>query len=383
MPRKADPPTTRLIQGNEACAEGAIAAGCLFYAGYPITPSSEIAEVLAYRLPAVDGTFIQMEDEISSLGAVIGASLAGVKAMTATSGPGFSLMQEHIGFACMAEVPCVVVNVMRGGPSTGLPTLPSQGDVQQARWGSHGDHPIIALIPWSVEECYGLAVRAFNLSEKYRTPVILLMDEVVGHMRENVFLTAPDELEVFERVKPTVPPEWYIPYEDTPFGVPPMGIFGEGYRYHVTGLLHDVRGFPTLRQDEIKPFMDRLFRKIWTHLDDIQTWDTYCLDDAEVVIIAYGSVARAAKRAVKLAREEGLRVGLLRLITLWPFCRRAVESVLDQCKALVVPEMNLGQISREVKRVCQGRAPVLTVSKAQGRLIEPAEILEVSRAWQK
>ena len=383
MPRKADLPTTRLMQGNEACAEGAIAAGCRFYAGYPITPSSEIAEVLAYRLPAVDGTFIQMEDEISSLGAVIGASLAGVKAMTATSGPGFSLMQEHIGFACMAEVPCVVVDVMRGGPSTGLPTLPSQGDVQQARWGSHGDHPIIALTPWSVEECYGLAVRAFNLSEKYRTPVILLMDEVVAHMRENVFLTAPDELEVFERVKPTVPTEWYIPYEDTPFGVPPMGIFGEGYRYHVTGLLHDVRGFPTLRQDEIKPFMDRLFRKIWTHLDDIQTWDTYCLDDAEVVIIAYGSVARAAKRAVNLARKEGLRVGLLRLITLWPFCRRAVESVLDQCKALVVPEMNLGQISREVKRVCQGRAPVLTVSKAQGRLIEPAEILEVSRAWQK
>jgi 2-oxoglutarate ferredoxin oxidoreductase subunit alpha len=381
MPKKTEQPETRLMQGNEACAEGAIAAGCRFYAGYPITPSSEIAEVLAHRLPAVDGTFIQMEDEIASLGAVIGASLAGVKAMTATSGPGFSLMQEHIGFACMAEAPCLVVNVMRGGPSTGLPTLPSQGDVQQARWGTHGDHPIIALTPWSVEEYYRLTVRAFNLSEKYRTPVVLLVDEVVGHMRENVKLPPSEELEILDRVKPTVPPEWYIPYEDTPFGVPPMGIFGEGYRYHVTGLMHDVRGFPTLRQDEIKPFMERLFRKIWTHLDDIQTWEAFCLDDAEVVIIAYGSVARAAKRAVNEARKAGIPAGLLRLITLWPFCRRAVESVLDRCRLLVVPEMNLGQISREVKRVCQGRAQVLTVSKAEGRLIEPKEILEALREW--
>jgi 2-oxoglutarate ferredoxin oxidoreductase subunit alpha len=383
MPKKTEQPETRLMQGNEACAEGAIAAGCRFYAGYPITPSSEIAEVLAHRLPAVDGTFIQMEDEIASLGAVIGASLAGVKAMTATSGPGFSLMQEHIGFACMAEAPCLVVNVMRGGPSTGLPTLPSQGDVQQARWGTHGDHPIIALTPWSVEEYYRLTVRAFNLSEKYRTPVVLLVDEVVGHMRENVKLPPSEELEILDRVKPTVPPEWYIPYEDTPFGVPPMGIFGEGYRYHVTGLMHDVRGFPTLRQDEIKPFMERLFRKIWTHLDDIQTWEAFCLDDAEVVIIAYGSVARAAKRAVNEARKAGIPAGLLRLITLWPFCRRAVESVLDRCRLLVVPEMNLGQISREVKRVCQGRAQVLTVSKAEGRLIEPKEILEALREWRE
>ncbi|MEJ5376655.1 MAG: 2-oxoacid:acceptor oxidoreductase subunit alpha [bacterium] len=366
----------RLIQGNEACAEGAVAAGCRFYAGYPITPSSEIAEVLSYRLPAVGGTFIQMEDEIASLGAVIGASLAGVKAMTATSGPGFSLMQEHIGFACMAEVPCVVVNVMRGGPSTGLPTHPSQGDVQQARWGTHGDHPIIALTPWSVKECFLLTVRAFNLSEKYRTPVILLMDEVVGHMRENVVLPEADSLEVIDRVKPNVPPEWYIPYEDTPFGVPPMAPFGEGYRYHVTGLTHDIRGFPTLREDEIQPFMSRLFRKIWTHLEDIQTWETYEMEDAEACIVAYGSVARAAKRAVVEARSRGMRVGLLRLITIWPFCRRAVESVLGRCRVIVVPEMNLGQISREVKRVVQGRARVLTVSKALGRLLTPQEILE-------
>lgn len=366
----------RLIQGNEACAEGAIAAGCRFYAGYPITPSSEIAEVLSYRLPAVGGTFIQMEDEIASLGAVIGASLAGVKSMTATSGPGFSLMQEHIGFACMAEVPCVVVNVMRGGPSTGLPTNPSQGDVQQARWGTHGDHPIIALTPWSVRESFELTVRAFNLSEKYRTPVILLMDEVVGHMRENIVLPEPGSLEIFERVKPNVPPEWYIPYEDTPFGVPPMASFGEGYRYHVTGLTHDVRGFPTLREDEIEPFMARLFRKVWTHLEDIQTWATYQMEDAEVCIVAYGSVARAARRAVVEARAQGRKVGLLRLITVWPFCRRAVEEVLDRCHVILVAEMNLGQISREVKRVVRGRAEVLTVSKALGRLLSPAEILE-------
>jgi 2-oxoglutarate ferredoxin oxidoreductase subunit alpha len=366
----------RLIQGNEACAEGAVAAGCRFYAGYPITPSSEIAEVLSYRLPAVGGTFIQMEDEIASLGAVIGASLAGVKAMTATSGPGFSLMQEHIGFACMAEVPCVVVNVMRGGPSTGLPTHPSQGDVQQARWGTHGDHPIVALTPWSVKECFELTVRAFNLSEKYRTPVILLMDEVVGHMRENVLLPEAGSLEVLNRVKPNVPPEWYIPYEDTPFGVPPMAPFGEGYRYHVTGLTHDVRGFPTLREDEIEPFMDRLYRKIWTHLEDIQSWEAYEVEDAEACIVAYGSVARAAKRAVVEARAQGKKVGLLRLITIWPFCRRAVESVLERCRVIIVPEMNLGQISREVKRVVQGRARVLTVSKALGRLLTPREILE-------
>lgn len=372
----SDAARARLIQGNEACAEGAIAAGCRFYAGYPITPSSEIAEVLSYRLPAVGGTFIQMEDEIASLGAVIGASLAGVKSMTATSGPGFSLMQEHIGFACMAEVPCVIVNVMRGGPSTGLPTNPSQGDVQQARWGTHGDHPIIAITPWSVRECFELTVRAFNLSEKYRTPVILLMDEVVGHMRENVILPQAQNLEIIDRAKPNVPPEWYIPYEDTPFGVPPMGPFGEGYRYHVTGLTHDVRGFPTLREDEIGPFMNRLFRKIWTHLADIQSWAFYEMEDAEVCIVAYGSVARSAKRAVVEARARGKKVGLLRLITLWPFCRKALEETLKKCDVILVPEMNLGQISREVKRVVRGRAEVLTVSKALGRLITPAEILE-------
>lgn len=293
------------------------------------------------------------------------------------------MMQEHIGFASVAEVPCVVVNVMRMGPSTGLPTAPAQGDVQQARWGTHGDHYLIALCPWSAGECFELTVRAFNLSEKYRTPVILLMDEVVGHMRENVALPGAETVEIFDRVRPAVPPEWYIPYEDTRSGVPPMGIFGEGYRYHVTGLLHDVRGFPTLREDEVEPLMNRLFRKILNHLDDIQTWETYELDEAEVAVIAYGSTARSARRAVREARAAGQKVGLLRLITLWPFCRRAVEPLLEQCHRLVVPEMNMGQVSREVKRVAEGKVEVVKVSRPLGRLIRPDEIREAIAGGEK
>jgi 2-oxoglutarate ferredoxin oxidoreductase subunit alpha len=375
MNAKKPDPKARLMQGNEACAEGAIRAGCRFFAGYPITPASEIAERLSYRLPQVDGTFIQMEDEIASMGAVIGGSLAGVKSMTATSGPGFSLMQENLGFACLTEVPCVVVNVMRGGPSTGLPTNPSQGDVMQARWGTHGDHPIIALSPSSVLECFSLTVKAFNLSEKYRSPVILLMDEVVAHMREKVILPDPARLEVIDRVKPSVPPEWYLPYEDTSFGVPPMGIFGEGYRYHVTGLIHDIRGFPTLRQDEIEPFLLRLFRKISTHFADIQLVESFYTEDADLVIIAFGSVARSAHRAMVEARAKGLKVGLLKLITLWPFPRRSVEPLTQAGKTLLIPEMNMGQVSREVKRVNQGMTPVVTLNKIDGTLITPQEIL--------
>jgi len=368
-------PKAELVQGNEACAEGAIAAGCRFFAGYPITPSSEIPEGLSIRLPQVDGVYIQMEDEIASMGAIIGASLAGAKSMTATSGPGFSLMQENLGYACIAEVPCVVVNVMRGGPSTGLPTYPAQGDVMQARWGTHGDHPIIALCPSSVLECFTLTIKAFNYSEKYRTPVILLMDEVVGHMREKVVFPEPGQYEIVDRVKPSVPPEWYLPYEDTSFGVPPMGIFGEGYRYHVTGLIHDIRGFPTLRQDEIEPFLLRLFRKISAHFDDIQMVESHQVEDAELVLIAYGCVARSAHRAMVEARAEGLKVGLMRLITLWPFPRRFVEPLTKAKKTLLVPEMNMGQISREVKRVNQGMTSVLTLNKIDGTIIYPKEIL--------
>jgi 2-oxoglutarate/2-oxoacid ferredoxin oxidoreductase subunit alpha len=364
----------KLLQGNEAIVEGALRAGCRFFAGYPITPATEIAEVMSQRLPAVDGTFIQMEDEIASMGAVIGASLAGAKSMTATSGPGFSLMQENIGFACIAEVPCVVVNVMRGGPSTGLPTSPAQGDVMQARWGTHGDHPIIVLCPSTIRECYELTIKAFNFSEKYRNPVILLLDEVIAHMREKISLNDDDKIDVFNRVKPTVPPEWYIPYEDTPVGIPPMANFGEGYRYHVTGLTHDVRGFPTSRPEEIDPFIRRLFRKISQNFVDLQIGEFFMTDDADVSVIAYGCVARSAKRAVIDARERGIKVGLLKLNTIWPFMRIQVERVLQTSNCVIVPEMNMGQISREVKRVNKGGAKVFSINKVDSTIITPQEI---------
>jgi len=364
-----------LLQGNEAVVEGALQAGCRFFAGYPITPATEISEILSIKLPQVGGTFIQMEDEIASLGAVIGASLAGVKSMTATSGPGFSLMQENMGFALIAEVPCVIVNVMRGGPSTGLPTSPSQSDVMQARWGTHGDHPAIVLSASTVRECYDMTIKSFNLSEKFRTPVILLIDEVIAHMREKMALSDGEEIELFNRVKPTVPPEWYIPYEDTPGGVPAMANFGEGYRYHVTGLTHDIRGFPTSRPDEIGPFIARLHRKISQHFSEIQMAEFFQTEDAEITIVAYGCVARSAKRAVIEAREKGINLGLLKLVTLWPFARSAVEKVLQTSKYLIVPEMNMGQISREVKRVNRGAAKVFTLNKVDGTIITPKEIL--------
>ena len=364
-----------LLQGNEAVVEGALRAGCRFFAGYPITPATEIAEIMSVRAPQLDGTFIQMEDEIASLGAVIGASLAGTKSMTATSGPGFSLMQENLGFACIAEVPCVLVNVMRGGPSTGLPTFPAQGDVMQARWGTHGDHPMIALSASTVKECFDLTIKAFNLSERFRNPVILLLDEVVAHMREKVVLPEEGQVEIFDRVKPKVPPEWYIPYEDTPSGVPPMPSFGEGYRYHVTGLTHDVRGFPTNRPDEIGPFIARLFRKISQRFPEIQLGEVDQVDEAEITVIAYGCVARSAHRAVRDARERGIKAGFVKLTTIWPFMRSLVEPVLKTSKAVLVPEMNMGQISREVKRVNQGYTRVHTLNKVDGTIITPEEIL--------
>ncbi len=356
--------------------EGALYAGCRFFAGYPITPATEISEVMSWRLPAVDGTFIQMEDEIASMGAVIGASLAGVKAMTATSGPGFSLMQENLGFGVIAEVPCVIVNVMRGGPSTGLPTMVSQGDVQQARWGTHGDHPIIVLAVSTTQECFELTVKAFNLSERYRTPVIILSDEVVGHTREKLILPPAAPLEVVDRHRPDMPPEWYLPYADTASGVPPMGIFGDGYRYHVTGLIHDVRGYPTERPDEIAPFLNRLFRKITQHFGDIQMVREEQTADAELLVVAYGSVARSARRAVAEARERGIKAGLLQLITLWPFPRRHLEPLLRQVRAVLVPELNMGQMSREVKRVNQGMTRIETLNRIDGNLITPGEIVE-------
>jgi 2-oxoglutarate ferredoxin oxidoreductase subunit alpha len=362
--------------GNEACAEGAIAAGVKFFASYPITPANEIGEILSRKLPEVGGKFIQMEDEIASIAAIIGASLGGLKSMTATSGPGFSLMQENIGFSAMAEIPCVVVNVMRAGPSTGLPTQPSQGDVMQARWGTHGDHPVIVLCPSSVRETFDLTIRSVNLSEKYRVPVILLTDEVIAHLREKVILPAPETIKRFDRVKPTVPPDWYKPFEDVENGIPPMADFGEGYRYHVTGLTHDVLGFPTTVPGEVKTAIERLHRKITLGFSDIVTVEEFMLDDAEVAIVAYGCVARSARSAALELRQRGIKTGVLRLITLWPFPRFPIEKMVKKIKKIVVPEMNMGQVYREVVRVNAGKARVRSCNRVDGEMLTPAEIIE-------
>jgi 2-oxoglutarate ferredoxin oxidoreductase subunit alpha len=373
--------TVQLMQGNEACAEGAIAAGCTFFAGYPITPATEIAEILAGRLPQIGAKFIQMEDEIASIAAVIGASVGGAKSMTATSGPGFSLMQENIGYAAMAEIPCVIVDVQRVGPSTGLPTEPSQGDVMQARWGTHGDHPIIVFCPSTVREVYDLTIRAFNFAERYRTPVILLMDAMLGHMRERIELPEPgqddrDRPEIWDRDHTEVPPEWYKAYENEPGDVPPLAPFGEGYRYHITGLFHDEHGYPTQRLDEIQPWLNRAFGKIERGLSEILDYETDpYLDQAEVVVISYGAAARSAHRAVELARSRGVRASLLKLRTLWPFPEEMVEGATDRIHRVVVPEMNRGQLALEIERVV-GRRKVVRVNRADGQMIDPQEILE-------
>ncbi len=372
--------SVQLIQGNRACTLGALAAGCRFFAGYPITPSSEIAEFMSRELPRLGGKFLQMEDEIASIAAVIGASVGGLKAMTATSGPGFSLMQENIGYAVVAEIPCVIVNVMRTGPSTGLPTSPSQGDVMQARWGTHGDHPIIALSPASVLEAFEMTVTAFNFAERYRTPVILLMDEVVGHMRERVELPMVRPEQIVNREMPTVPPEWYEPFGNPASDVPPLAPFGEGYRYHITGLLHDARGFPTSRQDEVQSWLDRVFGKIDRHMDEIALWEEDGVEDALVAVVAYGSTARSARQAIKMARARyGRKVGLLRLKTLWPFPEDVVERLGERVQRIVVAEMNLGQIALEVERIV-GRKKVLRVGRADGHMVTPDQILDAIRA---
>ncbi|AMK12103.1 MAG: 2-oxoacid:acceptor oxidoreductase subunit alpha [Pseudodesulfovibrio sp.] len=377
MPRRKKR-TEIFALGNEAVVEGALLAGCTFYGGYPITPSSEIMEIMASRLPKLEnGVFIQMEDEIASMGAVIGASLSGRKAMTATSGPGFSLMQENLGYAVMAETPMVLVNVMRGGPSTGLPTSPAQGDVQQARWGTHGDHPIIVLSASNVQECLDMTITAFNMAEKYRTPVILLLDEVTSHTREKIEIPNEGEFEVFSRTVPSMPPEWYKPYEETVRGVPPMPPIGSGYRFHVTGLTHDRNGFPTQRPEEVVELMDRIHRKIDQFFYDIQLVDEIMTDDCEVCVIAYGSVARSAELAVQQARGNGVKAGLLKLKTLFPYPRRHTEKILAHARTLVVPEMNMGQMSREVKRVNMGHASVRTINRVDGQIVTPSEILKV------
>jgi 2-oxoglutarate/2-oxoacid ferredoxin oxidoreductase subunit alpha len=364
-----------LMQGNEAILEGALAAGMRFYAGYPITPSTEIAEGAAERLPKLGGRFIQMEDEIASMAAVVGAALTGAKAMTATSGPGFSLKMENLGYAIHGEVPCVLVNVQRMGPSTGLPTSPAQGDVQQARFGSHGDYSVIALTPSSVEEAYYLAVRAFNLAEQYRTAVILLTDEVVGHMREAVSLPDPAELTTVNRKKPTEAPGVHKPYRPDENGVPVIPNFGEGYRFHTTGLIHAEDGFATSNPKVVDAAVRRLTTKITDNLDDIYEAEQHDIEDADIVVLSYGGTARAARRAVRMAREKGLKVGFYRPITIWPFHDERVHQAIAGKKAVIVPELNLGQLAREVERVARGTTRVVPLGKVNGEILTPAEIL--------
>ena len=372
MPRQI-----RFMQGNEACAEAAVMAGVRFFAGYPITPSSEIAEYLAERLPQVGGKFIQMEDEIASMAAIIGATLVGSKSMTATSGPGFSLKQELIGYASFCEIPCLIVNVQRGGPSTGLPTLPAQGDVMQARWGTHGDHPIIVLAPSSVKEMFHLTIKAINFSEKYRVPSILLSDEVVAHTRE--IIEIPDQLELDIINRPLAPSglETYLPFQADPItDVPPFAHFGSGYRYNVTGLTHTEAGFPTANADKTQALLTRLYRKLDKAKNDITLINQYYMNDAEYAVITFGSTARSALSAVKQARKLGIPVGLIQLITIWPFPEEIVSETAKKVKSILVPEMNLGQLVFEVERASHGRCPVISYPQANGELFNPLQILE-------
>jgi 2-oxoglutarate ferredoxin oxidoreductase subunit alpha len=363
------------MQGNEAVGWGALAVGCRFFAGYPITPSTEIAEMMSRELPKIGGKFIQMEDEIASLAACIGASVGGLKSMTATSGPGFSLMQENIGYAVMTEIPCVIVNVQRLGPSTGQPTSASQGDVMQARWGTHGDHPIIALSPTSVSQSFDLTIKAFNFSEQYRTPVILLMDEVIGHMREKFELPDFTTVERVERTGTDVPPEWYKSYDDSFSDVPPMANFGSGYRYHITGLFHDVKGYPTQRLDEIDPWIERIHRKIDSNVKDILLFEEDETSEANTIVLAYGASARSARHAVKLARQRRHKIGLMVLLTIWPFPEEEVARAAHGSRRVIVPEMNMGQLALEVERVV-GRHKVRRVNRANGEMVKPQMILE-------
>jgi 2-oxoglutarate ferredoxin oxidoreductase subunit alpha len=368
----------RLMQGNEAIGLGAVAAGCRFFAGYPITPSTEVAEVLARELPKVGGKFIQMEDEIASMAATIGGSIGGLKSMTATSGPGFSLMQENIGYAAMTEIPCVIVNVQRLGPSTGLPTTASQGDIMQARWGTHGDHQIIALCPTTVKESFDLTIKAFNLAEKYRTPVILLTEETIGHMREPVELPDFETVEKVERgVEQT--PEAYKPYSNHDGDVPPMASFGEGYRYHITGLFHDELGFPTQRLDEVEAWLERVDRKIQNNLDDIVMVEEDYQPEAKTAIIAYGASARSARHALKIARQNGQYLSMLTLFTIWPIAEAQIEDLAKKVDRIIVPEMNSGQLALEIERIA-GREKVTRITRTNGEMVTPEMILEAIEA---
>jgi 2-oxoglutarate ferredoxin oxidoreductase subunit alpha len=362
------------MNGDEACAEGALAAGCSFFGGYPITPSTEIAEHLARRMPKIGSVFIQMEDELASMAAILGASAAGARAMTATSGPGLSLMMENLGLAIMLELPCVVVDVQRGSPSTGLPTMPGQSDMMQARWGSHGDYEIVAYSPWSVQEMFDLTILSFNIADRYRTPVLLLCDEVVGHMIERLVIPPRNQIEIWNRKKPKESNNGrYDPFK--PIGrdlVPPMMHAGEGYRVHFTGLTHDEHGYPDMSAETHHKLVTRLVNKIQQNADQLIRTEGYWLEDAEIVVVAYGCTARSAQRAVREAREEGIPAGLLRLISIWPFPESLFQDLGEKTRTIIVAEMNLGQISREIQRVIGH--PVQGVYHAGGEMIPPEPI---------
>ncbi|BEP29050.1 2-oxoacid:acceptor oxidoreductase subunit alpha [Helicovermis profundi] len=366
----------KLMQGNEALVMGALAAGMKFFAGYPITPSTELAEISATELPKINGRFIQMEDEIGGIAAAIGGSIAGFKSMTATSGPGFSLKQENLGYASIAEIPLVVVNVMRGGPSTGLPTSPAQGDIMQAMWGTHGDHPVIALCPSSVRETFDETVRAFNLAEKYRMPVIILTDEVIGHMREKIEIPTKEEIEIYDRLKP-VDGEEYKAYGVREGDiVPRMADFGTGHRYHITGLFHDETGFPSNSTDNADFMLNRLLNKVNDNLDDILKYEEYMTEDADILLVSYGSTARTSIAAVNRLRKQGIKAGLFRPITIWPYPAKRTLELAKKASHVFVCEMNMGQLVLEVERVVKSNSKVSHIGRANGEIYAPIEIVE-------
>jgi len=362
------------LNGDTACAEGALANGCRFFAGYPITPATEIAEAMSKRMPEVGGIYIQMEDELASMNAILGASSAGVKSMTATSGPGFSLMMENLGLGIMMEVPCVLVNIQGGGPSTGLPTLVGQQDMMQARWGTHGDYEIIALAPCSPQEMFDFTIKAFNLSEKYRIPVLVMADEVVGHMTEKVVIPDEKGITTINRKKPRVPPEEYVMYKPDEDLVPPMANAGDGYKVITTGLTHNEKGYPDMSREAQERLIRRLCDKITLNKKEIIEVEESFLEDASIAVIAYGSPARSALRATRNARQEKIKAGLLRLITVWPFPEEEVFELSKKVKAIIVPEINNGQMVREVERCTKGQCSVIPIP-AFARIHEPGEIL--------
>jgi len=368
--------------GDHACAEGAMAAGVDFFGGYPITPSTDVAEHLAHRLPSVGGRFVQMEDELGSIAAIIGASAAGARSFTATSGPGFSLMMENIGLAAMMELPIVIVNVQRASPSTGLPTMVGQSDILQARWGSHGDYGIVAYCPSSPQECFELTIDAFNTADRYRVPVFILMDEVVGHMAERVVIPDESEIAKVPRKGPRTGPgeERFLPYAPDDDLVPPIAHAGQGYKVHMTGLTHDERGYPSLTAERHNELVNRLVDKVRLNAPDILDYEEHLVDDADTVVIAYGCTARSAESAVRQAREDGLKVGLLRPKTIWPFPEDRVRRLLERGNVgrFVVPEINLGQLRREIERLTQ--LPTEGLNHAGGAMPTPEDILEVVRS---